>query len=66
MLSELYENKLISSEDVQETKRMKGDLMARLVSNQCGKGADFITKTAEIIRRHDFNEDSKILTGRVV
>ena len=64
MLSELYENKLITSEDVQEMKRMEGDLMTIVVSIQCGKEADIITKTAEIIRKHDFTEESKILTGR--
>ena len=63
MLSELYENELITSEDVQEMKRMKGGLMARLMSIQCSKEADIIPKTAEIIRRHDFTEESKILTG---
>ena len=66
MLTELYENGLTTSEDVQEMKRMKGNLMTRLVFIQCGKEADTVTKTAEITRRHDFSEDSKMLTGRVM
>ena len=66
MLIELYENELITSEDVQEMKGMKGYLMARLVFIQCGKEADTVTKTAEITRRHGFNKDTKMLTGRVV
>ena len=66
MLTELYQNELITSEDVQEMKGMKGDLMGRLVFIQCGKEADTVTKTAEITRRHGFKEDSKMLTGRVV
>ena len=66
MLTELYENGLITSEDVQEMKRMKGYLMARLVFIQCGKEADTLTKTADITRRHYFNEDSKMLTGGVM
>ena len=64
MLSELYENELISSEGVQQMKKMRRDLMTRLLLIQCSKEADIITKTAEIIRRHDFTEASKILTGR--
>ena len=68
VLTELYKNELITSEDVQEMKRMKGDLIARLVFIQCGKEADTVTKTAEITRRHGFIEDmySKMLTGRVM
>ena len=66
MLTELYENGLITSEDVQEIKRMEGDLINRLVFIQCGKEADTVTKTTEITRRHGFNEDSKMLTGRVM
>ena len=66
MLTELYENELITFGDVLEMKGMKEDLMTRLVFIQCGKEADTVTKTAEITRRHYFNEDSKVLTGGVV
>ena len=66
MLTELYENGLITSEDVHEMKRIKGNLMIRLVFIQCGKEADTVTKTVGITRRHGFNEDSKMLTGRVM
>ena len=62
----MYENGLITIEDVQEMKRMKGDLMTRLMFIQCGKEADTVTKTAAVTRRHIFNEDGNMLTGRVV
>ena len=65
-MTELYENRLITSKDVQEMKRMNRGLMSRLMFIQCGKEADTVTKTVEITRRHGFNEDSKMLTGGVV
>ena len=66
MLSKLYENGLITREDVQEMKRMKGDLKTRLVFIERGKKADTVTKTVEITERRDLNEGSKMLTGGAV
>ena len=66
VLSDMYDGDLLTSEDVQEMKKMEGDLMTRLVFIQCMKEIDNIKRAAEIMSRHGYNQESEMLTGRLL
>ena len=66
VLSDMYDGDLLTSEDVQEMKKMEGDLMTRLVSIQCMKEIDNIKRAAEIMSMHGYDQESEMLTGRLL
>ena len=63
MLSELYENEVINSEDVQKMKGMKGDVPCRLVFIQYCKEVGVFNKTVQIMKKHGFTEESRMISG---
>ena len=62
-LSELYQEKLVTEDEV---KRMKGegrDLFDQLISIQCTKPAKVVTRAAELLVKLGQNEKAKQLRG---
>ena len=66
VLSEMYDGKLVTSKDVQEIEKMEEDLMTRLVCIQYMKEIDNIKRVAEIMCRNGYNQESEMLTGRLL
>ena len=63
VLSELYQKKLVTEDEVE---RMKGEgryLAYRLVHVQCTKPPEVVTRTADILDKWGFNAEARILRG---
>ena len=59
VLAELQQADLISREECEELQHING-----MVRVQKGKSPEVLSKTAEVLRRHGFEEESSLLTGR--
>ena len=59
VLAELHQANLITSEECEELYSSRD-----VVYVQRDKSPEVLTKTADILQRHGFEEDSKLLTGR--
>ena len=63
VVSELYQERLVTEDEV---KRMKGkgwDLLYQLISVQCTKSSDVVTRTAHIMAKFGHNDEAKQLRG---
>ena len=62
VLSELYQERLVTEDEV---KRMKGERYVpdRLVSVQCTKPPEVVTRTADILDKWGFNVEARKLRG---
>ena len=63
VLSELYQEKLVTEDEV---KRMKGEevvLSDRVVLVQCTKPPELVTKTTNVLDRSGHNEETRLLRG---
>ena len=59
VLAELQQADLISSEECKELQHI-----SRVVDVQKGKSPEVMSKTAKVLRRHGFDEQSRLLAGR--
>ena len=59
VLSELVQADLITSE---ERRRLIDP--SRVVKVQSGKSPEVLTRTADVLRRHGFEEETKLLSGK--
>ena len=59
VLAELRQADLITSEECDELRDISD-----VVGVQSGKSREVIAKTAEVLRRHGFGKESKLLAGR--
>ena len=62
VLSELYQEKLVTEDEVE---RMKGggDLSYRVVNVQCTKPPEVVTRTADVLGKYGYNEETRPLRG---
>ena len=63
VLSELYQEKLVTEDEV---KRMKGEtrrLSYRVVLDQFTKPPEVAVKTASVLDKHGYNEEARQLRG---
>ena len=63
VLSELYQEKLVTEDDV---KRMKGegrDLSDRVVLVQCTKPPEVVVRTTTVLDKYGHNEEERQLRG---
>ena len=62
VLSELYQEKLVTEDEV---KRMKGggDLSDRVVSVQCTKPPEVVTRTANVLDKYGSKVEARELRG---
>ena len=64
VLSTLYQEKMVTQQDLEELKRSPGIwLWYRLVHCQCTKPPDVITRTAELLDSIDQTLEANILRG---
>jgi hypothetical protein len=56
VLSELYHCKLITGGDVEEMKKLRGDLVARIVLIQFCKETVTVDQTVTVMKKHDVDE----------
>ena len=63
VLSELYQEKLVTEDDV---KRMKGErvfLSDRAVHVQCTKPPEVVARTAIVLDKYGYNTEASLLRG---
>ena len=63
VLSELYQKKLVTEDEVERMKGEGRDLSDRLVNVQCTKPPKVVTRTANVLDKYGFNEATKQLRG---
>ena len=63
VLSELYQEKLVTEDEVKRMRREGGYLHDRLVHVQCTKPPEVVTRTADILDKWGFNDEARNLRG---
>ena len=63
VLSELYQEKLVTEDDVKRMKGERGDLSDRVVRVQCTKPPEVVAKTAIVLDKYGHNEEARRLRG---
>ena len=66
VLAELRQANLITSEECEtlDVHRWQWDDLSNVVRVQCVKSPEVMAKTADVLRRHGFESESKLLPGR--
>ena len=65
MLVELCEMGILNHGEIEEIKKMEGDLLDRLAVIFCRKDSDVITKSAEAVTKHGYTDRGKALLGKL-
>ena len=63
VLSELYQEKLVTEEEVKKMKGKGGDLSYRVVRVQCIKPPEVVTRTADVLNKYDHKGEASLLRG---
>ena len=63
VLSELYNEKLLTDDEVKRMKGEGGDLLYQLIPIQYTKPPDVVTRTASIMDMFGHNDDARQLRG---
>ena len=63
VLSELYQEKLVTEDEVKRMKGEGGDLSYRVVHALCTKPPEVVTKTTNALSRSGHYEEAKLLRG---
>ena len=63
VLSELYQEKLVTENEVKKMKGEGGDLSDRVVLVQCTKPPEVIARTAVVLDKYGHNEKASLLRG---
>ena len=63
VLSELYKEKLVTSNEVKRMRGEGGYIHDRVVSVQCTKPPEVLTRTADILSKFKYTEIVRKLTG---
>ena len=63
VLSELYQEKMVTKDEVKRMKREGGDLSYRVVSVQCTKSPKVVTRTTDVLDKYGYNGAARLLTG---
>ena len=63
VLSELYQEKLVTEDEVKRMKGEGGDLSCRVVNVQCTKPPDMVTTTADVLDKYGYKKEAKKLRG---
>ena len=59
VLSELYQEKLVTEEEVKRMTGEGGDLLYQLIPIQCTKPPEVTTRTADLLDRFGYKQGSK-------
>ena len=63
VLSELYQEKLVTEDDVKRMKGEGGDLSVRVVLVQCTKPPEVVARSAIVLDKYGHNEEASLLRG---
>ena len=63
VLSELYQEKLVTEDDVKRMKGEIGDLSYRVVLVQCSKPPEVVARTAIVLDKYGYNMEARLLRG---
>ena len=63
VLSELYQEKLVTDDDVKRMTGEGGDLSDRVVLVQCTKPPEVVARTAIVLDKYGHNEEARWLRG---
>ena len=63
VLSELYQEKLVTEDDVKRMKGEEGPLSARVFLVQCTKPPKVVARTAFVLDKYGHNESARKLRG---
>ena len=63
VLSELYQEKLVTEDEVKRMKGEGGDLSDRVVCVQCTKPPEVIDRSVIVLEKYGHNEEARLLRG---
>ena len=63
MLSELYQEKLVTEDEVKRMKGERKDLSSTVVFVQCTKPPEVVTRTAILLDKYGHNGAASLLRG---
>ena len=63
VLSELYQEKLVTEDEVKSMKGEGGDLSVRVVLVQCTKPPEVVARSAIVLDKYGHNEEARWLRG---
>ena len=63
VLSELYQEKLVTEDEVKKMKEQGGDLSYRVVRAHCTKPPEVVARTTNALSRSGHNEEAKLFRG---
>ena len=63
VLSELYQKKLVTEDEVERMIGEGGDLSDRVVNVQCTKPPVVVTRTTDVLDRCGYNVEASLLRG---
>ena len=64
MLEELSDAKVLTVKMTEEMENMKGSLNERLVRTLCSEDSGGLTKSAEILEKHGYPDERRVLLGQ--
>ena len=63
VLSELYQENLVTKDEVERMKGEGGYLSDRVVNVQCTKPPVEVTRAADVLAKHEYKEEARHLRG---
>ena len=63
VVSELYQEKLVTEDEVKKMKEERGSLSDRVVLVQCTKPPEVIARTVGVLDKYGYNEEARKLRG---
>ena len=63
VLSELYQEKLVTEDEVKKMKEERGPLSDRVVLVQCTKPPEVVARSAIVLDKYGHNEEARLLRG---
>ena len=63
VLSELFQERVVTEDDVERMKGGEKNLPDRLVIVQCTKPPEVMTRTADVLDKFGLNEEARTLRG---
>ena len=63
VLSQVYQEKLVTEDEVKGMKGEGGFLSVRVVRVQCTKSTEVVTRTIDVLDKHGLKESASLLRG---
>ena len=63
VLLELYQEKLVTEDEVERMKGEGGNLSERVVNVQCTKPPEMVARTTDVLDRYGYKERARLLGG---